>query len=122
MLNVINRDSAYIDRLSGFLEREYSLSTLDIKPAKRGYYGETWKVDTTNGSYFIKLDYFIRHQSKFENSLPVVDYLCDRGIDFIGSIIKTVKGISAEAISWKSAWITRIRFREVLYGDQNKRN
>jgi hypothetical protein len=71
---------------------EYNIHAVSITPAVRGYYGETWRVDTSNNSYFIKLDYFPRHQMKYRNSLQVVAYLCNNGIDFIGNIIKSRNG------------------------------
>lgn len=65
---------------------------ISIVPAKRGYYGETWRMDAENGKYFLKLDYSSRHQIKYRNSLEVVEYLCNSGINFISSIIKTRTG------------------------------
>lgn len=82
----------YIDQLKAFIKQEYLLDLRTITPAKRGYYGETWKIETVEGSYFVKLDYLARHQKLFENSLPVVDYLCSSGLDFIPKVIKTRTG------------------------------
>jgi hypothetical protein len=87
-----SEDKAYIDRMADFIYREYHLKAISIVPANRGYYGETWRMDTADASYFLKLDYFSRHQEKFQNSLPVVAYLCDNGIDFISKVIRTTLG------------------------------
>lgn len=82
----------YINRLANFIELGYNISALSIIPAKRGYYGETWRLDTSEKSYFIKLDYSERHKEKYKNSLTVVNYLCDNGIDFISHIVKNKNG------------------------------
>jgi len=89
MLNHIERNSEYTNQLMGFIREKYHINTISITPAKRGYYGETWKLDAVNNSYFVKLDYFTRHQKLYRNSLAVVEYLCNNGIDFISKIVKT---------------------------------
>ena len=92
MYNTIHRDSDYTNSLKDFICKEYSIDAIAIAPAKRGYYGETWKLETNKRNYFVKIDYFPRHQNVFRNSLPVMQYLCDNGIDFIGAIVKTIRG------------------------------
>jgi len=91
-MNHIQRNEQYFTRLTRFIQQEYDLVAISVQPAKRGYYGETWRLDTINKSYFLKLDYFDRHKAKYQNSLAVVEYLCDSGIDFISRIVKTTKG------------------------------
>ncbi|MCL2508136.1 MAG: aminoglycoside phosphotransferase family protein [Oscillospiraceae bacterium] len=88
----IPRDSTYMACLTDFICREYAIEPVSITPAKRGYYGETWRLDTADGNYFLKLDYSPKHQTRYKNSLPVVGYLTESGIDFIGKIIKTRSG------------------------------
>ena len=88
----IPRDDDYLMRLKDVIAGEYKLGIIKIKPAKRGYYGETWKLVTRDKCYFAKLDYFNRHQDIFKNSLPVVDYLCSNGIGFINNVLKTQNG------------------------------
>jgi len=85
----IPRDDNYLNRLREVVFIKYKLDAISITPAKRGYYGETWRLETLDNRYFVKLDYFLRHQTIFRNSLPVVEYLCNNGIDFINNIIKT---------------------------------
>jgi hypothetical protein len=92
MYNNIHRDSEYINCLKDFIHKKYHINAIAITPAKRGYYGETWQLETVNNLYFIKLDYFPRHQKLFQNSLSVVEYLCNNGIDFINKIVKTYNG------------------------------
>lgn len=90
--NNVLRDEKYIHRLKDAIYQQYGIASIKIKPAKRGYYGETWKVTGTVGCYFLKLDYLPFHQKKFQNSLSVIEYLCEKGIDFIGRIIKAKDG------------------------------
>jgi len=89
MHNTIHRDEKYTAALLDHIRAEYGIDAVVIMPAARGYYGETWKLTAACGSYFVKLDYFPRHQHLFRNSLPVVQHLCDSGIDFIPVGVKT---------------------------------
>ncbi|NLN70686.1 MAG: phosphotransferase [Chloroflexi bacterium] len=75
--------------LVDFIYEQYGIAAISIVPAKQGYYGETWCIDTENDSYFLKLDYSPQHQTKYRNSLEVVEYLCANGIDFISKLVKT---------------------------------
>ncbi|MCL2671391.1 MAG: aminoglycoside phosphotransferase family protein [Clostridiales bacterium] len=92
MHNLAERDDTYIARLAEFIRGEYGIAALFVAPATRGHYGETWRMDTESGSYFLKLDYFPRHREKYRNSLEVVQYLCDCGIDYVGRILPTARG------------------------------
>lgn len=89
MTNQTERDKQYIARLKDFIFEEYGIAAISVVPAKRGYYGETWRMDAENGSFFLKLDHSPIHRIKYRNSLKVVEYLCDNGIDFVGRIIKS---------------------------------
>ena len=75
--------------LNNFLLKKYGIAATDIAPAKRGYWGETWQVQAVDNCYFVKLDYNYPHQNLYKNSLAVMGYLCDNGIDFIGKVVKT---------------------------------
>ena len=44
MQNGIVRDGAYMRRLKDALYAQYGITALEITPASRGCYGETWKV------------------------------------------------------------------------------
>ncbi len=88
MHNEILRDQDYIHRLKDAIYEQYGIAVAEITPAERGYYGETWKV-RADSDFFLKLDYLPSHQKKFQQSLSVIDYLCESGIDFVGKIIKT---------------------------------
>ena len=81
------RDNKYTTRLLNFLNREYGLSASKITPAKRGYYGETWRVD----DYFIKLDYSF-HKEAYCRSFPVLERIIDYGINCVSAPVKTING------------------------------
>lgn len=92
MYSNVKRDDEYIFRLHDFIRREYGIASMNIAPAKRGYYGETWRLDAAEGSYFVKLDYSAAHKPLYEQSFYVIEHLCNHGIDFISRIIKTTDG------------------------------
>lgn len=87
--NAIVRDGAYMRRLKDALYAQYGITALEITPASRGYYGETWKVCADSGCYFLKIDALPFHQTRYRQSLSVIEYLCENGIDFVGTIIRT---------------------------------
>ena len=92
MYSNITRSDEYKQQLLDFIRREYGIDAIGIYPAKRGFFGETWRVDTSSRSYFLKLDYSAAHQSIYERSFSVIEHLCNHGIDFISRIVKTVDG------------------------------
>jgi hypothetical protein len=79
-------------QLSDFIRREYGIEAIDIKPAKRGFYGETWRLDATDAGYFLKLVYPAAHKAVYARSFPIIQRLCDCGIDFINKIVKSADG------------------------------
>lgn len=91
MYSKVERSEKYITQLLDFVQHMYGIEAVSIAPAKRGYYGETWQLATANSRYFLKLDYS-PHQSVYEKSFPVVEHLCNNGIDFISRIVKTANG------------------------------
>lgn len=92
MYGQVKRSETYIAKLKDFITKTYVINIKSITPAKRGFYGETWRLDAIDHSYFLKLVYLTEHQSTFENSFPVMEHLCKHGIDFISQIIKTTDG------------------------------
>jgi hypothetical protein len=76
MYGKIQRDVAYKSRLLDFIKQEYALNAISFTEAKRGFYGETWRLETLGGSYFIKLDYSSLHKSIFSDSIAVIEHLC----------------------------------------------
>ena len=87
----MERSDEYKSELLEFIKREYGVECSEITPARRGFYGETWRVNKASTSYFVKLDYS-PHQDKYERSFPVIERICDHGIDFISRIKKTTDG------------------------------
>ena len=92
MYNKANRDEPYQRQLMAFVRNEYSFFPITIAPAKRGYYGETWRLATADRVFFLKLNYATTHAAIYQNSFPVMDHLCQHGIDFISKIVKTTDG------------------------------
>jgi Ser/Thr protein kinase RdoA (MazF antagonist) len=88
----VERSDEYISRLLDFVRRAYGIEAIGISPAKRGFYGETWRLDATDASYFLKLVYPAVHKPVYERSFPLMQHLCDNGIDFISKIAKTAEG------------------------------
>jgi Ser/Thr protein kinase RdoA (MazF antagonist) len=85
----IPRSEEYQHHLLEFIRQEYGISTAVLASAKRGYYGETWRLDATNSSYFLKLVYPAVHKAVYERSFSIIQHLCDHSIDFISRIVKT---------------------------------
>lgn len=92
MNKIIEQTSKYRNALASFLSKEYSLKNVLLTPAKRGFFGETWRADSNGKSYFVKLVYFEQYKPFYEHSFEVVDFLCRNGIDFINTIVQTTEG------------------------------
>lgn len=56
MQNEISHDKEYILQLKKAIYEQYGISAVEITPAERGYYGETWKIHA-GSDYFLKMDY-----------------------------------------------------------------
>lgn len=82
----------YLDHLTKMITDEYSISAQRIIPAKRGFFGETWRLQTDRADYFMKIDYWEYHREAYRKSLPVIDFMTNQGISFIPRIIKTKSG------------------------------
>jgi len=91
MYSNVTRDEAYRRRLRDFIEENYPLRPTAITPAKRGYYGETWRIECDEGCYFAKLVYGY-HTARYQESFAVIEHLCAHGIDSISRIVKTRAG------------------------------
>jgi len=92
MYSKIKRDEAYKFRLLDFINQVYGLKAISFSEAKRGFYGETWRLETQDNRYFIKLDYSSFHKSFFCDSFTVLEHLCKHGINFVIRVIKTLNG------------------------------
>jgi len=89
--NIIRTDE-YKRRLLDFIRAEYGIAVLSLTPAKRGYFGETWRLDSAEKSYFLKLDCSELHKFIYEGSFHVVEHLREHGIGFISRIVRTADG------------------------------
>lgn len=70
----------YLLALTKVLEEEYAFHIYNITPAQRGFFGETWKIETDEGNYFVKIDYWEYHQESYGTSLFAVAYMNACGI------------------------------------------
>ena len=89
MYSSIERSDKYKESLLAFIFCEYGIEANNLTPARRGFYGETWRLETANTSYFLKLVYPAVHKPVYERSFALVEHLCKHGIDFISRIVKT---------------------------------
>ena len=71
MHNEIFRDTEYLHRLKNTICEQYGVEVAEIRPANRGYYGETWKVKGDCGIYYLKMDYLPFHQKNFSRVCPL---------------------------------------------------
>jgi len=92
MYSSIKRDKEYISRLLSFIQQYYGIKAVKLAPARRGFFGETWRLDASDTTYFLKLVYAVEHKDTYRRSFPVIQHLCDHGIDFISRIVKTKDG------------------------------
>ncbi|MDR2569472.1 MAG: aminoglycoside phosphotransferase family protein [Oscillospiraceae bacterium] len=92
MYSNIVRDNIYRHNLTEFIKSEYGIKTIHISAAERGFYGETWKLNTQKADYFLKMVYCDDHKYVYERSFSVIQHLCDHGIDFISRIVKSKSG------------------------------
>jgi hypothetical protein len=70
----------------------YGVDAINIVPAKRGFFGETWRVHTNTGDYFAKIDFWDYHKELYRKSFAIVDFLGQNGITDTLRIRKTLKG------------------------------
>jgi|GEM_PF-453852 len=92
VVHIPERNSQYISNLADFIRTEYNIPAHSLIPAKRGWYGETWRLNSDNGSYFIKIVYPEIHKPCYERSFPVVEYMNSHGIDSVSRIVKSANG------------------------------
>ncbi|MDR2973480.1 MAG: hypothetical protein LBV00_02025, partial [Propionibacteriaceae bacterium] len=85
-------EAGYRARLVRFLQAEYGFRPDSLHPAPRGFFAETWRLTTTDQTYFVKVDHSPTHQRHFRDGLRVLKILCDKVIDFVPPIILTRDG------------------------------
>lgn len=86
------RTDKYINKLCDFINEKYDMKITNIQPTKRGFYGETWKINSLNQSFFVKIDYSQSHKHIYAQSFQIIEYINNQGIDFISQIVKTKSG------------------------------
>ena len=91
-ISIRESSRAYLDRLQGFLSNEYAFKVWEITAAPRGFFGETWKVRTDVGCFFVKIDRWKYHQESYRRSLNAVAYMTDQGISHIPAVRRTADG------------------------------
>jgi len=91
MYSSVLRDESSLRNLRAFISEEYSLEVRDITPARRGYFGETWRLDCNEGRYFAKLVHGY-HREGYRGSFSVIDHLCKQGAERINRVVKTRGG------------------------------
>jgi len=91
MYSNVRRSGKYIGRLAEFVRREYQIVPVALTPAERGFYGETWRLETAEKPYFIKLDYS-PHKEIYKRSFSVIDHLCRHGINSVSKIVSNANG------------------------------
>lgn len=82
----------YMQDLAQMLVNEYGFSLRRIVPAKRGFFGETWKIETDTANYFLKIDYWDYHKEIYRKSLSIYEYTAREGIAFVPRIAETKSG------------------------------
>ncbi len=92
MYGTIQRDDRYLGRLAAFMAQNYGIVPLRICAAKRGFYGETWKVQGADRAYFVKLVYAQTHKQTYQNSFDLAAYLTDCKLGFIPALICSKSG------------------------------
>lgn len=92
MFSTIDRDTAYIARLEAFLAARYALPGCRVTPHERGFYGETWRAQCADRSYFVKVICYRLHMADYMESFRVVEYLRERGITHISQPVPDANG------------------------------
>lgn len=92
--NIDNRDKKYIEELRDFVERNYGVKVRTMAEHNRGWYGETWRVECDGRDpIFLKIIYFEKQAARrYQKCFPVLDYMRERGIDFVSQVVHTKDG------------------------------
>ena len=89
--NIDNRDEAYKAELKSFIEGNYGFCILKMSEHNRGWYGETWRIESDKGNFFVKIIYFKKQAKIYQKSFPVLDFMQRNGIDFVSQPVRTTK-------------------------------
>lgn len=92
MFNLKARDEAYTRRLAECIARAYALDVDSMQAAPRGWYGETWSVQTGQGRFFCKIITHPTHGANYRRSFAALNTMHNMGIDFVSQAVQTLWG------------------------------
>jgi len=114
--NIDGRDKKYRDELGAFIERGYKIRIKSMKEHKRGWYGETWKIDCADGRHlFAKIIYFPKQATIYQRCFPVLEYMKNNGIDFVSQFIPAANGESY--LTFKGGTLGLFKFVDGIHAD-----
>lgn len=87
-MEAVSEGLAYRQELLRFLAGAYGLPAGELRPAPRGFFGETWYVSAGGGRYFCKIDYWDYHKGMYERSFPVMQRLLESGLTFLPPLVR----------------------------------
>jgi len=90
--NETDRDTEYQTKLCGFIEYQYEIKIINFNAHTRGWYGETWKAETTDKDYFVKICYSTENKRNFAKCFRVLNYMRSRNIDYVLKPLATKTG------------------------------
>lgn len=88
----INKGLSLTFSLRNTLKSQYSFKVRNITPAPRGFVAETFFLETDHGNKFLKIFDNYRLSQYVIPSLPVLDTLYAKEINFISKPVKTTSG------------------------------
>jgi hypothetical protein len=116
--NIDGSDFEYRIKLKAFIENAYSINITSIDEHNRGFYGETWKVESNNNNrYFIKIIYSEKHAKKYMSSFNVLDFMNANGIDFVSKVIKAISG--KQYLSFNEGILAMFDFVDGIHAKDN---
>ena len=87
--NVRSKES--LCALGACIAQCWGLRDVTLREAERGFYGETWVVESAEGRFFAKLD-CSPHQGIYRHNLLVLQGLVDQNVPHVAPVRKAVGG------------------------------
>jgi hypothetical protein len=85
--NIDGRNEQYCNELKIFIEYNYQLNIVSIEEYKRGWYGETWKIECNDSRrFFVKIIYYDKQARKYQQCFPVLNYMHLQGINYVSKV------------------------------------
>ncbi len=88
----VRRNDAYIAALRAAVEEAYALRIHRCSAAERGFFGETYRLDTDRGALFLKAMYCGAQIPSYLASLTALDRLRQAGVTGISRVVPTRGG------------------------------